>query len=149
MARIFFLLLFLSPSFLFAEGWDIRLGVSSFPLQNTLLGVEVTRILDLTEDMEIGLGGVIRTDFSQTVGPGALARYRYWFDEHFEIGAVGEFGYMYQRSFSNPNSYSYFFVGPLVGTRIKPFFLQWEPGVLFYQSTSTFVPLRLVFGLMF
>ena len=144
-----YLALLVFPAILLADGWDFRLGLAQFPRQNTLLGIEVTRVLNLTERTELGIGGVLRTDFSQTIGPGILGRLKYWIRDYFALGAVGEFGYMYHQSFSDSASYSYFFAGPLLSVVAKPVFVQWEPGELFYLGTSQFIPLRFAFGLVF
>ena len=149
MYRLFFVVLLLLPSLTFADGWEFRLGVSSFPEQNTLFGAELTRVYSLTDNLELGVGGVLRTDFTSTVGPGLVVRLRDWFAQHFAVGAVGEIGYLYHNGFSNPDSYTYLFVGPLLGMRFSPLFVQWEPGVLFFQGTSQFLPLRFVLGLSF
>jgi len=133
----------------YADAWDFRLGLADFPRQNTMLGLEVTRILSLSESAELGIGGVVRTDFTQTVGPGILSRFQYWLTQNFALGVLGEFGYLYHQNFSNPDSYSYFFAGPVFSIQIKPVFIQWDPGEIFYLGTSQLIPLRLAFGLFF
>jgi hypothetical protein len=146
MRRASLILMTLCSTWLWADGWTLRAGIASFPEQNTLFGLEVTRTFDLTQEIDLGVGAVLRTDFSQTLGPALVARLRYWVEEHIGIGASAEYGYMYNSSFSSPNSYSYFLVGPLLALRVKPIFVQWEPAALLYQGTSAFVPLRLSFG---
>jgi hypothetical protein len=149
MRRLSILCLFLCSSLAWADHWDFRLGVASYPEQNTLIGVEFTRVFDLTETIDLGVGGALRTDFSQTIGPAALGRLRIWLMENIAVGASTELGYMFHQGFSNPNSYTYFLVGPLLAVRLIPIFAQWEPGEIFYQGTSQFLPLRFAFGIVF
>jgi hypothetical protein len=135
-------------SMAFGHDWDFRLGLASYPEQNLLLSAEVTRVFHPSKYTDLGIGGVFYTDFSQTIGPGAIARFKYWLVEPFALGASAELGYMLHQSTSNPNSYTYFIVGPVAALRVRPVFIQWEPGELFYQRTTQLVPLRFAFGLI-
>ena len=147
--------LFMVPATGFSGGWDLRVGVSQFPDQDALLSAELTRVIDLALGMELGLGGVLRTNFASDYGLGAIARFRYWFIENIALGGVGEVGYMIR---SDDTDFGYTFLGPLLVVRLGPLCAQWEPGWIFYHSanfananrnSSDFVPLRFVFGLSF
>jgi hypothetical protein len=149
MKRMLWILLGVSSSLGLAASWDIRVGLASFPDQNLMLGVEVSRVFSVAPSTELSLGVVAHTDFSETVGPGAVGRLRTWLLDELAVGAVAEYGYLLHHNTNDPDSYGYAILGPLLGIKVKPIFVQWEPGLLLYRNTSKLMPFRILFGYFF